>query len=647
MYFIKIIIEFYKYLVTDRAISYIITVFLIISINIFSIEMNNQEKTWLKNNKNRVINIDIYNPNSIYFFQKDDKKLGGVYIDFFKKISAETGLEFNITMNSREKLQILMKNGEGDILFNSTKNPERENYYYISIFNNKYASEEKVQISNYWMSVNKNLPELYSILMKSKNLFKTVDLRESFKKQRPIYYKILLKDDIRLLNLRKNYTNIKVLLPESRDMLPLFYKTSKGYSGYIIDRLNELAFVIGIPLVFTKDFNEKYHIKAIDSSVFLKNNPSTYIPYYKTSIAIFSSSNENFIDSSKETFNQKIGYISTEELKPDIKKYAPKFKKYISYEDSDKALKAILKGEIDYLYGDFKITSMAIGNRYLNNSIKVSGFIGGEDTMGFGIIEDIDLFQIFNIIFPHQLVESSALESELKISKQLNPNYKYLLLTSIILISIIGILGYFLKRTITASNKEKRIARALVHSFEAANELNDEDTGNHILRVNLYSKFLAEKLNSPYKFVKEIGEYASLHDVGKIAISDTILKKPGKLTFEEFEDMKLHVIFGHELILKMELGPIAENIALYHHERWNGSGYYYGLSGTDIPLEARIVALADVYDALRQTRVYKEGFSHEKSVEILKDESGKHFDPKIVNVFLKFSEEFDRIFKEN
>ncbi|MGL5355713.1 MAG: HD-GYP domain-containing protein, partial [Cetobacterium sp.] len=184
-------------------------------------------------------------------------------------------------------------------------------------------------------------------------------------------------------------------------------------------------------------------------------------------------------------------------------------------------------------------------------------------------------------------------------------------------------------------------------SFEAANELNDEDTGNHILRVNLYSKFMAEKLKCSKSFIKEIGEYASLHDVGKIAISDAILKKPGKLTPEEFEEMKKHVLLGKDLVEKMQLGKIAENIALYHHEKWNGSGYYYGLQKTDIPLEARIVGLADVYDALRQKRVYKDGFSHEKAVQIISEESGKHFDPNIVDLFLVFHKEFDKIFIEN
>ena len=174
--------------------------------------------------------------------------------------------------------------------------------------------------------------------------------------------------------------------------------------------------------------------------------------------------------------------------------------------------------------------------------------------------------------------------------------------------------------------------------------LKDEFTANHILRVNLYSKFLATKLKCNENFINEIGKYASLHDAGKIAVSQKILKKPHKLTTKEFEKVKKHVIFGKNLIRFFRLGKIAENIALYHHEKWNGDGYYFGLKETAIPLEARIVSLADAYDALRQKRVYKEEVSHEKTLEIIKSESGKHFDPSIVEIFLVFNEEFDKIY---
>ncbi|MGL5902673.1 MAG: HD domain-containing phosphohydrolase, partial [Cetobacterium sp.] len=532
-----------------------------------------------------------------------------------------------------------LDNGTVDGLIGKSSNDILKKY--------KFTPFENIPPSSLWMAVNKKLPELHSILYKYKENFSNKEIRTSLKKERPIFYKMLLKDNPKLISLKKRYKAIKVLIPSNQHMLPLFYRTSTGYSGYIVDRLNELSFLIGVPIVYTKNPDDDYDIKAIDSNIFLKNDPNMYIPYYSVNVAVFSNISENFIDSSKETQNKKIGIVSPDNFKPELLKFIPKFKTYKIYENTDEALQGLMNKKINYLYGDFKITSMAIANKYLENYIKVSGFIGGNQTIGFGVKKDVELLQLFDIIFPSHLAESNILQTELKVLKKLNPDYKYLLMVSSILIFIIGMLSYFLKKATAASEKEKRITRALVHSFEAANELNDEDTGNHILRVNLYSKLLAEKLKCSYKFVQEIGEYASLHDVGKIAISDTILKKPGKLTIDEFEEMKQHVILGRDLVEKMELGSIAENIAHYHHEKWNGKGYYHGLKGEEIPLEARIVALSDVYDALRQKRIYKDGLSHEEAISIINKESGEHFDPSIVNVFLECHLEFDKIFKMN
>jgi len=187
----------------------------------------------------------------------------------------------------------------------------------------------------------------------------------------------------------------------------------------------------------------------------------------------------------------------------------------------------------------------------------------------------------------------------------------------------------------------------LVETLENANTFNDEDTGAHIKRLNQYSELLAEELKMPNSFVNEIGLYASLHDVGKIGIPDNILKKPGKLTEEEFETMKNHVEIGYNLMKDLDISPVALNIVRYHHEKWNGLGYGKGLKEEEIPIEARIVALADVYDALRQERVYKKAFTHEKSVEIIRSESGKHFDPEIVKIFIKKHKNFERIFEGN
>lgn len=147
------------------------------------------------------------------------------------------------------------------------------------------------------------------------------------------------------------------------------------------------------------------------------------------------------------------------------------------------------------------------------------------------------------------------------------------------------------------------------------------------------------------KFIEDIEKASPFHDIGKIGISDDILKKPGKLTETEYEIMKTHTTIGQKAIHKLMINGdasflnMAEEIALYHHERYDGSGYPKGLSKSEIPLSARIVAIADVYDALISKRVYKPPMSHEEAIEIIKQASGKHFDPTIVSAFITISDD--------
>ncbi len=184
---------------------------------------------------------------------------------------------------------------------------------------------------------------------------------------------------------------------------------------------------------------------------------------------------------------------------------------------------------------------------------------------------------------------------------------------------------------------------ALVTALENANILNDEDTGNHIKRVSEYSVILAENYGCDTDFVKKIKIYSSLHDIGKIGIPHAILKKEGKYTPEEFEKMKEHVSIGAKMLDSPEIDIMAKNIALYHHEKWNGSGYINGLKGAEIPLEARIVALADVYDALITRRVYKAPYTQKETEKKIHENSGTHFDPAIVEIFSHCKDKFSGI----
>ncbi len=198
----------------------------------------------------------------------------------------------------------------------------------------------------------------------------------------------------------------------------------------------------------------------------------------------------------------------------------------------------------------------------------------------------------------------------------------------------------------------KSIVRANFDSILQASLLKDEDTGVHVNRVNAYSKAIARELKGDPRwievdedFIEDIGFLAAFHDVGKIGTPEVILHKNGGLNEEEWEVMKEHPING-ALILDAHPNPMAKEIARSHHERWDGTGYPFGQAGDDIPLSGRIVAIADVYDALRTRRPYKEPFSEEKTTSLIVKDSGTHFDPGIIDVFLSIREKFNGIFEE-
>ena len=194
-----------------------------------------------------------------------------------------------------------------------------------------------------------------------------------------------------------------------------------------------------------------------------------------------------------------------------------------------------------------------------------------------------------------------------------------------------------------------------IFSMSKLAESRDPETGEHLERMREYSNILSKKLSSLPEYTKLIDEtfienaYASspLHDIGKVGIPDHILQKPGKLTDEEFAVMKKHTVIGaetlravHEQHPSNDFVRIGIEIAESHHEKWNGTGYPHGLAGEDIPLVGRILALADVYDALTSKRCYKEAFTHEKSRGIIIADREKHFDPDVVDAFLSSEEEF-------
>lgn len=222
---------------------------------------------------------------------------------------------------------------------------------------------------------------------------------------------------------------------------------------------------------------------------------------------------------------------------------------------------------------------------------------------------------------------------------------------------------YEIKGLLNRSYFTKVVFSKITSGFSELVEKKDNETGEHILRMVNYSTMLAYKLieeNHPdyqiqERTVLEIERNAAVHDIGKVGIPDSILKKPGKLTDEEWEIMRTHPIIGGDIfksireglkVFDPELYKVSEDITRYHHEKWNGEGYPHGLKGHEIPLVARIVSVADVFDAISSKRIYKEAFDVEESFEILKSMSGINLDPFLVEIFIENKDEVLKIYEK-
>ncbi len=215
---------------------------------------------------------------------------------------------------------------------------------------------------------------------------------------------------------------------------------------------------------------------------------------------------------------------------------------------------------------------------------------------------------------------------------------------------------------LNAHRRQKKASQQLIETQDVTilalahqAEIHDLQTGYHLERTTLYLQILAEELarSSTYQLelspavIDEMVKAAPLHDIGKVGVSDAILRKPGKLTDEEFATMQRHCEDGAAILKRAEAKlsfhsflSRAIELILYHHEKWNGQGYPHGLKQREIPLSARIMALADVYDALRSERYYKEAFAHQECRRIILEERGAHFDPAVVDAFLAREQDF-------
>jgi len=264
-------------------------------------------------------------------------------------------------------------------------------------------------------------------------------------------------------------------------------------------------------------------------------------------------------------------------------------------------------------------------------------------------------FRIINyeiyLFLIEKIKDKGFIEVVYKIPSLVKQQIKFKIIQTIWMIFIVLLLTFFVIFLIinsfihTIRNFNYYLIHENILSLETVGSMiakRDSDTAEHNYRVTYYAVKIAENFPGEVN-IKALIKGAFLHDIGKIAIPDKILLKPGKLTSEEFEIMKTHVLHGYEIIKNNDFLKDAIDVVLYHHEKFDGTGYMKGLKGEEIPINARIFAVADVFDALTSKRPYKEPFSFEKSLQIIKGDRGKHFCPVVVDVFEKIGE---NVYKE-
>jgi response regulator RpfG family c-di-GMP phosphodiesterase len=206
---------------------------------------------------------------------------------------------------------------------------------------------------------------------------------------------------------------------------------------------------------------------------------------------------------------------------------------------------------------------------------------------------------------------------------------------------------------VTLSNEVRETEKAFIYTVEAlarACEAAEEETGHHILRVNRYAGALAANMGLNDEFVAAISYSAQMHDVGKIKIPAAILLKEGRLDAREMERIRMHPVYGEQILGDSPRLQVAREVAIAHHENWDGSGYPYGLQGENIPLAGRIVKVADVYDALRSRRSYKPSLDHRAALAVFREGDERvvpaaHFDPRLLETFFRVERMFENIYE--
>lgn len=447
--------------------------------------------------------------------------------------------------------------------------------------------------------------------------------------------------------------HLQINLPKNENFAPIIWKDSNGYHGTAIDMINNMRDLLGIrvDVNFIDNYasilpQQHWPVRLVNIA---ERNDTTHAdgrigPDIAWHNVYYNRIGKPFLWDEENIRSQRVGVLDGSFSAAYLQQRFGNDVIIVTRHSIEGLIDAIENNKIDFILGDLSsLESTLRGNELFRGVLKVAGVTRSELIIGPWVQPDHPLFHLLTQV--HRLSEfRTQLErqEEHKLFPDLTKNTLKIISVILLIAALFSISMLLMMRRHLRQNRI--VNRNIVQALEKVNRAHDDETGSHIQRVAKYCGLMARELGLSGKMIREIEHFASLHDVGKIAVPERILRKQGPLTAEEFSEMKLHTIKGWRIIQGLGLGAVAENIIHYHHEKWDGSGYPEGLRGEQIPLEARILALADVYDALRQKRVYKPGFTHDLACEVILDGTGRHFDPQLIALFRQHHLKFQTIF---
>lgn len=548
------------------------------------------------------------------------------------------GVEFYKTsFKSENQAMLALKNGIVDAIVLkdwNESNPIEKNFRVISTV----LAKEQIGVS-------KDKIDLYKDLEKYLNTLSVEELDKIIAKNRVDFYRYLLKDTPDYNTIRERYKNLKVALQKDSYILPIYYQENGIYKGLLFDVLSEIEKIIEIPIEITNkkddaDLNGLY-IRKMDDNQYVATKP-----YYRTDIAVASAKKSYLISEITDLDNSKVIVVEGQTVGKYIEDRTEGVTLVLATTIED-GINKLLNGEGDYIVSYSNPLRGVILNTFVDKKVEIVGNFNEKFGVSLGVKKEEEaLFNIINTILNSYSIEENTLDTNRTAQVIIKTDYLLAVKIGVPLIIIVLILTIALRKAIINKKKAEKIGNTLLETMVKVNQLKESESGLHAKRISLHVGILGEKLGLSKELVDEMKRYAIIHDIGKVIVPADILNKRGKLTAEEFEIMKKHAEFGYEIIKELGLGKIAENVTRYHHEKWNGSGYPLGLKGENIPLVGRVIGILDVYDSMREDKIYKKGLSHKEAIEIIEKESGESFDPHIVKVFLENEKLFEKIYDE-